>query len=203
MGRLCNRLCGAEPGTIIDGTVGSGSANTFTATSSSGFALLSMVQSTCLLFQLPLSLTPVTVTGFLYLTVSYYNLHKYADTFPCIPGNVHQGPVSGPVRPIDRWLFLIAILWLLVLYQAGWLISLVSLVMATVSLVYSVPAILLSEEKTVEELVYPKLSVLSFVWAVMTVTLPLLESGIPLSDTRPILLTVNVVEFYLPALYSV
>lgn len=162
-----------------------------------GLCAASMVQSTRLLFQLPLSLTPVTVLVFL-LTVSYYNLHKYAGHLSLhSPGMFFRSCIRAPVRPLDRWLFLIAILWLPVLfYQSGWLISLVSMVMATVSLAYSVPAIPLSGgRRRLRELVYLKLSVLSFVWAVMTVTLPLLESGIPLSDTRPILLTVNVAGF--------
>lgn len=162
-----------------------------------GLCAAAMVQSNRLLFHLPIALTPATQLVFL-LTVSYYNLHKYAGHLSLrTPIDFIRSCILAPVRPLDRGLFLLAFLCLPVLfYRCGWLVSGISLLMAAVSLAYSVPAIpVAGGKRRLRELAYLKLTVLSFVWSVMTVTLPLLESGMPWSGARPWLLTVNVAGF--------
>jgi len=162
-----------------------------------GLCAASMVQSTRLLFQLPLAATPATGLVLL-LTVSYYNLHKYAGQLAFrSPGAFLRSFFGTPIRPLDRFLFLLAALaapWLC--WQCGWTITLLAAAMALVSLAYSVPAIPQAGRKIrLREMVYLKLSALSFVWAVMTVTVPLLEAGISLLALRPVLLFVNVAGF--------
>jgi 4-hydroxybenzoate polyprenyltransferase len=162
-----------------------------------GLCAVAMVQSTRLLFSLPLALTPVTwlVAA---LTVSYYNLHKYAGHLSLLSLKAFvRSCITAPVRPFDRILFVLSILWVPVFfYRSGWTITLLSSAMALVSMAYSVPAVPTRNGNVrLRELVYLKLTVLSFVWAVMTVILPLLEAGIGLTGLRPVLLTVNVAGF--------
>ena len=96
-----------------------------------------MLQSTRLLFQLLLAATPATGLVLL-LTVSYYNLHKYAGQLAFRSPGAFLRPLFGtPIRPLDRFLFLLAVLaapWLC--WQCGWTITLLAAAMALVSLAY-------------------------------------------------------------------